>query len=113
EASRRRFFDEWLRTGDLGCQDEEGFVTVIGRRSDMIKSGDHRIAPEEIEQLIGTMDEVEEVAVVGVPDRLLGQVIEAHVVVKSGCQLEAMKILRHCRERCAAYKVPRRIHFIA
>lgn len=112
EASKTKYFGEWLRTGDLGVQDQEGFISVVGRGSDMIKTGDHRVAPEEVEQIIGSLDGVEEVAVVGTPDELLGQVIKAFVVLAEGCTLAQRDIMRHCKAECAAYKMPKEIHFV-
>lgn len=111
-ASEARFFGEWLRTGDLGFQDQEGFTTIVGRATDMIKTGDHRVAPEEVEQVIAAIPAVEEVAVVGAPDSLLGQVIKAFVVVSAGSTLARRDIMRHCKTQCAAYKIPREIHFV-
>ncbi|MEX1032938.1 MAG: class I adenylate-forming enzyme family protein [Cellvibrionaceae bacterium] len=113
EASKARFFDEWLRTGDLGYQDEEGFITIVGRASDMIKTGDHRVAPEEIEEIIADLPGVEEVAVVGIPDSLLGQVVKAYVVLAAGSVLDTRQILRHCSLQCAPYKIPKAIDFLA
>lgn len=112
EASQDKFFGEWLRTGDVGIQDEEGFISVVGRGSDMIKTGDHRVSPEEVEQVIGALAGVEEVAVVGTADDLLGQVIAAFVVLSEGCTLAQRDILRHCKTECAAYKIPKQIHFV-
>ncbi|MGQ9424671.1 class I adenylate-forming enzyme family protein [Gilvimarinus sp. F26214L] len=111
EATAARFFGEWLRTGDMGHQDEDGFITVVGRRSDIIKTGDHRVAPEEIEQAIASLDGVQEVAVVGIPDAILGQVIKAFVVVAPGRELSARDVLRHCKQHCAQYKIPKEVEF--
>jgi long-chain acyl-CoA synthetase len=112
EATAKKFFGEWLRTGDLGYRDAEGYFTVVGRSSEMIKTGDHRVAPEEVEQVIAELDSVEEVAVVGTPDELLGQVIKAFVVPASGMQLNKRDILRHCSLHCAQYKIPKAIEFL-
>lgn len=112
ETTRLKFHGEWLRTGDLGFRDKDGYFTIVGRRSDMIKTGDHRVAPEEVEQVIGAMDAVEEVAVVGAPDDLLGQVIKAFVVLASGSELSQRDILRHCKQHCAQYKIPKEIEFL-
>lgn len=111
-ASEAKFFGEWLRTGDLGFQDEEGFTTVVGRGSDMIKTGDHRVAPEEVEQIIAALPGVEEVAVVGAADAMLGQVIKAFVVISADCTLERRDIMRHCKMECATYKIPREVQFV-
>lgn len=112
-ATRQKFFSEWLRTGDLGFQDEEGFITIIGRSSEMIKVGDHRISPQEVEEILARIKGVEEVAVAGAPDRILGQVIKAYVVPSPGCVLDQRDILRQCRRECASYKVPKQVIFLS
>jgi len=70
----------WLKTGDLAHVDDEGYFFIDGRSSDMIKSGAHRISPQEVEEVIAEIDGVREVAVVGVPDELLGQAVKAVIV---------------------------------
>lgn len=111
-ASETKLMGQWLRTGDLGFRDEEGFITIVGRSTDMIKTGDHRVAPEEVEQVIAAMESVEEVGVVGAPDTLLGQVLKAYVVLSPDSRLEKRDIMRHCKQQCAHYKMPREIQFV-
>lgn len=108
-ATRATFVEGWLKTGDLGYRDSEGFVYLTGRRSDMIKSGANRISPAEIEEVIMELSEVEEVAVLGVADELLGQTIAAVVVIKPGQTLDVRRIKKHCLDNLASYKIPRRI----
>lgn len=112
KATQEKMFGEWLRTGDLGYMDSEGYITIVGRSSDQIKTGDHRVAPEEIEQVIVGCHGVEEVAVVGLPDPLLGQIIKACIVPRPGFKLERRDILRYCSERLAAYKLPKVIEMV-
>ena len=103
----------WLRTGDLGRLDEEGFLYLVGRRSDMIKAGAHRVHPQDVEDAIGELAAVREVAVVGVDDELLGQVIKAFVVLNDGATLTPMQVQAHCRGCLANYKVPKFVEFVA
>lgn len=112
EATRLKMFGHWLRTGDLGYMDAEGYITLVGRNSDQIKTGDHRVAPEEVEQVIAGYEGVEEVAVVGVADALLGEAIKACVVLRPGAVLERRDLLRYCSERLAAYKLPKLIQVV-
>lgn len=102
----------WLKTGDMGHLDEEGYLFLSGRRSDMIKTGAHRVHPQEVEEVIQELPEVEEVAVVGIDDSTLGQTIKAFVVAATPHELDPLKVKAHCRDRLANYKVPKQIEFI-
>jgi long-chain acyl-CoA synthetase len=104
--------DGWLRTGDMGHLDAEGYLFLSGRRSDMIKTGAHRVHPKDVEEVVAELQEVDEVAVIGVDDDTLGQVIKALVVVKSGQALSANQVKAHCRARLAIYKIPKFIEFV-
>lgn len=103
--------DGWLHTGDLGYRDEDGFVFIQGRATDMIKSGAHRIHPNDIEEVIAELEGVAEVAVVGVADEMLGQTIKAVIVPHPGAGLTPMMVKAHCHARLASYKTPRAIDF--
>lgn len=112
EAATRDVIREgWLRTGDMGHLDEEGFLFLAGRRSDMIKSGANRIHPADIEEVIAELPDVVEVAVVGVDDEVLGQAIKAFVVASSPIAPDRIKA--HCRDRLAVYKIPKSIEFVS
>ncbi|MET0065810.1 MAG: class I adenylate-forming enzyme family protein [Candidatus Thiodiazotropha sp.] len=102
----------WLHTGDLAHTDEDGYLYIDGRSSDMIKSGANRISPKEIEEVIQEVEGVMEVAVIGVPDEMLGEIIRAYVVPKPDTQLDRMTIQRHCKQNLAIYKIPKEITFI-
>jgi acyl-CoA synthetase (AMP-forming)/AMP-acid ligase II len=107
--------DGWLRTGDTGWLDEDGYLFLAGRRTDMIKTGAHRVHPAAIEEVICEIDGVAEVAVVGIDDATLGQVVKAFVV-RRGEQRDpsqfALAIKAHCRDQMAPYKIPREIAFV-
>ncbi len=112
EASARVLHDGWLRTGDEGRLDADGFLYLAGRRSDIIKTGAHRVHPLDVEEAIAEVDGVAEVAVAGVEDATLGQAIKAFVVRAQGAELDADRIRAHCRARLATYKVPRQVDFV-
>jgi len=104
--------DGWLKTGDLAYRDEDGFIYIVGRSSEMIKSGAHRISPKEIEEVILELDGIEEVAVLGVSDELLGQVIKAVVVVDREKAPDKRALQAHCHKNLASYKIPKLVEFV-
>lgn len=102
-----RVLDEHgYHTGDLAFCDEDGYLYVVGRSREMIKSGAHRIAPKEIEEILLEHPDVHEAAVVGVPDEILGEAIAAFVSPRSSASPNAQAILDWCRRRLPSHKVP-------
>lgn len=112
EATRQVLADDWLKTGDLAYRDADGYFYIQGRKSDMIKSGAHRIHSREIEEAIAEMNDVSEVAVVGVDDEILGQVVQAYIVPKPGTVFDVLRVKRHCHQRLAVYKIPKYIELV-
>jgi len=106
EGTERYFHGGKLRTRDLATVDEEGFIFIVGRARDFIKSMGNRISPKEVEDVIAELPEVVEVAVIGVPDDIWGEAVKAIVVLASPQALSAKEIIRHCNERLPNYKVP-------
>ena len=98
-----------LATGDLFRADEEGYLYVEGRRDDQIKSRGEKVMPREVEDALLSHEAVHEAAVVGVPDRLLGQAICAHVVLAAGADAKPPELRRHCAERLEVHKVPKQV----
>ncbi len=111
EATRKVLVNGWLHTGDIGVMDEEGYLSIVGRTSDMIKSGAHRISPKEIEEAILEIPGVFEAAVLGIPDTILGETIRAVVVLKPGQTIDAHTVQRHCQTRLASFKIPKEVIF--
>lgn len=105
EATRAAFVDGYFRTGDLAVRSADGYYTLSGRKSDLIISGGFNIYPREIEEFLEEQDEVAEAAVVGVTDRVRGEVPVAYVVLKSAVEPAALE--GRCREKLASFKVPR------
>ena len=103
--------DGWLRTGDLGTMDERGFVRITGRLKEMIIRGGENLFPAEIENVLLEHPDIAEVAVVGVPDPLLGEAVAAFVRLAPGASLDPAALKAHCRERMAAQKTPK--HWVA
>ena len=104
--------DGWLRTGDMGWMDEEGYLYLAGRSDDMIIRGGENISPEEIEDVLRSYSKIEEAAVIGVPDPEWGQEPRAIVVLKKDESATAEEIMQYCRDRLAGFKRPRSVVFV-
>lgn len=111
-ASREVLIDGWLKTGDIGYLDDEGYLFLAGRRSDIIKTGAHRIHPVEIEEAIAGMPGVREVAVAGIDDDILGQAVAAYIVAAPENAPSVDQIKAHCRSLLATYKIPKQVHIV-
>lgn len=104
--------DGWLRTGDLGYLDEEGYVYLTGRADDLIIRGGENIAPAEVEAVLNSHPKIQEACVVGVPDAEFGQQPFACCVLKDGEDCTPEEVLEFCRQRIAAFKRPRGAVFL-
>jgi acyl-CoA synthetase (AMP-forming)/AMP-acid ligase II len=110
EATADALRDGWYYTGALGAFDDEGYLSIVGRARDVIRSGGETIAPVEVEQVLADHPAVADVAVVGVPDAQWGEVVTAVVVVRGGQRAPDADAVRvFCAERLAAFKHPRRV----
>lgn len=105
--------DGWLKTGDLGYLDEDGYLYISGRNKDMIIRGGFNVYPVEIEAALHEHPDVREAAVIGVPHEVLGEDIKACIVARPGAQLNKEEIDKFCESRLADYKRPRQIEFVA
>jgi len=104
--------DGWLYTGDIGTIDEDGYLTIVDRKKDMIISSGYNIFPLEIDEILFQHPRILEACTIGVPDAYRGEAPKAFVVVKPGEQLTKEEIIAYCKEKLAPYKVPREIEFI-
>jgi long-chain acyl-CoA synthetase len=102
---------QWLHTGDLGYLDEDGYLFIVDRKKDMIKTSGFQVWPREIEEALATHPAVAEVGVAGTSDPVKGEVVYAWVVLRSGERASEQDLRSYCRERLAAYKVPARVEF--
>ncbi|MFJ6837746.1 FadD7 family fatty acid--CoA ligase [Streptomyces sp. NPDC091209] len=109
----RRFADGWLRTSDLGTLDAGGFLSLAGRLDNIIDRGGEKISPEHVEDVLAGCPGVAEAAVFAFPDAVYGQRVGAAVAVREGETVAPEEILRHCRDRLAAFEVPERLEFVA
>lgn len=111
-TTKKTLREGWLHTGDFGYVDEEGYLFITGRSSEMIKSGGIRINPEEIEEVLLAHEDISEAGVTGVADELLGERILAGVVLRTGRRLAEKQLLTYCRKHLAPYKRPQAICFL-
>ncbi len=100
-----------LYTGDLGKKDEDGFVYIVGRKKEMIKSAGYRISPKEVEEVIMEMPQIVEAGVIGVEDGILGEAIKAFVAING--RIGSAEIIGFCKKKLPPYKVPKYIEFVA
>jgi len=112
EDTAKTIVDGWLHTGDLGKMDAEGFVTITGRKKELIISAGENIYPREIEEVLAQHPKVKECAVIGVKDEVRGEVPKAFVIPRDGETLDEKDLRQFCRDHLASYKVPKHIDIV-
>jgi len=112
DATSAAFAGGWFHTGDIGVQDDDGYLFIVDRLKDMIVSGGENIASSEIERVLYEHESVVEAAVVGRPDDRWGEVPVAYVVVSADASVTSEELVEHCRAQLARYKVPKQVTFI-
>jgi long-chain acyl-CoA synthetase len=112
EETEKSLLNDFLRTGDVGFVDEEGWFYIVDRKKDMINASGYKIWPREIEDVIYSHPSVREVVVLGVPDGYRGETVKAFVSLKAGHHASADEIREYCKLHMAAYKYPRIIEFM-
>ncbi len=103
--------DGWLLTGDLGRMDDEGYFAILDRRKDLILAGGYNVYPREVEEVLFEHPDVEEAAVAGVVDPYRGETVKAYIVLKPGAAAGEAELKAWCKEKLAAYKVPKMYEF--
>ena len=112
EKTAEAIINGWFYTGDLAYKDKEGYIYIAGRKKDMIISGGENIYPLEVEQVIGEIKEINEVAVIGIHDEKWGEVPIAIASIREGQSILEEHIQNYCSSKLAKYKVPKRIIFL-
>jgi long-chain acyl-CoA synthetase len=111
EETARALRDGWFYTGDVAKVDSDGYFYIVDRKKDMIIAGGFNVYPREVEEVLFGCPWVKEAGVIGIPDEYRGETVKAFVVLKDGITASADQIISYCRERLAAYKVPRQVVF--
>ncbi|MDD3717653.1 MAG: AMP-binding protein [Actinomycetota bacterium] len=111
EETSAQLRDGWLYTGDIATRDEDGYIFIVDRKKDMVIAGGYNIYPREIDEVLFQHPKVADAVAVGIPDEYRGETIRAYVVLKQGESVTEEEIISFCREKLAAYKVPRSIEF--
>lgn len=112
EANQKSFIEGWFRTGDAAYLDDEGYLYIVDRWTDMYISGGENVYPAEVENVLSGIDGVLEAAVIGIPNERWGQVGRAFIVPKPGATLSTQQVRAVCAERLAKYKIPQEIVFV-
>ena len=111
EATAEILRDGWLYTGDLGHLDDDGYLTIVDRKKDLIKPSGFQVWPREVEEVIAKHPAVAEVGVIGVPDPRSGEAVKAFVVLREGQTATADEIREFCKASLTGYKVPKQVEF--
>lgn len=113
EETKKALKNGWLYTGDIATVDEDGFIYIVSREKQIIKSGGNRISPREIEDTISEISEIVEVVVIGVEDDVLGEAVKAYVVLRGeSSRIDEKYIIDYCKQRLPSFKVPRYVSFL-
>lgn len=112
EETAEAFKDGWFHSGDLGIQDEEGFIYIVDRIKDVVNTGGVLVASRDVEEALYTHPSIAEVAVIGVPDEKWIEAIAAVVVLKPDVDVDETELISHAKEHLAAFKVPKQVHFV-
>jgi len=112
EYTKKAFLGDWLRMGDIGRLDDDGYLYVLDRKKDMIISGGFNIYSREVEAVLETNKKVSEAAVIGVADEKFGEAVKAFVVLNKGAEVNAEELIEYCKTKLASYKKPKYIEFV-
>ncbi|MBY7142956.1 long-chain-fatty-acid--CoA ligase [Virgibacillus sp. NKC19-3] len=111
EKTAKAFKNGWFHSGDFGVMDEEGYVTIVDRKKDMINTGGVNVSSREVEETIYQLDGVSEVAVVSIPDTYWIEAVAAVIILKDGMKLTKEEVITFCKGKLSTFKVPKYVDF--
>jgi len=112
EATAEAIVDGWLKTGDVGMMDEEGYFFIVDRIKDMVNSAGLKIWPREVEEILYEHEAVAECAIIGIPDPVYGESVKACIVLRAGSEWDADEVIVYCKSRLASFKAPKVVEFM-
>ena len=112
EETKKNFVNDWMRTGDVGYRDKDGYYFIVGRKKEMIISGGENIYPKEIEEVPYKHEDILDCAIVGIPDKTYGEAVGAFIIPKAGATLTEKDIKTYLRPKIAGYKFPKIIEIV-
>ena len=112
EKTKEAFIGEYFSAGDMAFRDEDGYYYLVDRKNNMIITGGENVFPSEVENVIGKLNAVKDVAVIGVPNEKWGEAVHAVVILREGKSTTAEEIINFCRGKIAGYKIPKSVNFI-
>jgi long-chain acyl-CoA synthetase len=114
EATREAFWEGgWFRSGDIGLFDDNGYLFIVDRLKDMIITGGENVYPREVEEVLFTSDEVEECAVIGIPDREWGERVVAFIIPRPGKAFDKSELHAYLKSRLSPFKVPKEYRLVS
>jgi long-chain acyl-CoA synthetase len=108
-----KFTNNWLKTGDLGYLDKEGFLYLTGRKDYVINVGGEKVNPEEIEKMVKVLDPIEEAVAIGIEHQIFGKVIKLLVKKYEGSEIDVSSIITHCKQNLERFKIPMKVEFVS
>jgi long-chain acyl-CoA synthetase len=108
-----KFTGDWLKTGDIGYLDKDGFLYLTGRKDYVINVGGEKVNPEEIEEIVKILDPIEEVVAIGIKHQIFGKVIKLLVKKYEGKEIDTSSIITHCKQNLERFKVPIKVEFVS
>ncbi|MDC3057234.1 AMP-binding protein [Alphaproteobacteria bacterium] len=106
------FFKDYVTVGDLACRTKDGYIKLVDRKKNMIISGGENIYPAEVENILGSNENIKDVAIIGIEDNKWGEIVCAFVVLEEGINLSEESLIKWSKDRLAGYKCPKKIFFI-